>query len=43
VAQVQDFANQPAPAPVQTPRDPKAVEALNAVMKLAKALKLVAA
>jgi hypothetical protein len=43
VAQVQDLAYQPAPAPVQTPPDPKAVEALNAMMELAKALKLVAA
>jgi cell division protein FtsB len=38
-AQVQQLQNQP--APVVTPPDPKAVEALNAVMELAKALKLV--
>jgi hypothetical protein len=31
------------PAPVQTPPDPKAVEALAAVMELAKALKVIAA
>jgi hypothetical protein len=37
------IASQPAPVPVQTPPDPKAVEALNAMMELAKALKLVAA
>jgi len=33
--------NTPAPVPVQTPPDPKAVEALAAMMELAKALKLV--
>lgn len=32
---------QPVPVPVVTPPDPKAVEALNAVMELGKALKLV--
>jgi hypothetical protein len=42
-AQVQQLANQPAPVPVQTPPDPKAVEALAAIRELAKALKLVAA
>ena len=46
VAQLeQQIKNQPAPmpVPVTTPPDPRAVEALNAVMELAKALKLVAA
>jgi hypothetical protein len=47
VAQLeQQIASQPTPVPpvpVQTPPDPKAVEALAAVMGLAKALKLVAA
>jgi hypothetical protein len=38
----QQLANQPAPAPVETPPDPKAVEALHALIELAKALKLVA-
>lgn len=34
-------AQKPQPVPVVTPPDPKAVEALNAVMELGKALKLV--
>lgn len=46
-AQVQQLqsqlASQPVPVPVVTPPDPKATEALNAVIELAKALKLVAA
>lgn len=42
VAQLeQQLADQPAPVLVQTPLDPKAVEALNAVLELAKALKLI--
>ena len=42
VAQLeQQLANQPTPAPVQMPPDPKAIEALNALMELAKALTLV--
>jgi hypothetical protein len=42
VAQLeQQIKNQPAPVPVQTPPDPKAVEALAAMVELAKALKLV--
>jgi len=42
VAQLEvQIKNTPAPVPVQTPRDPKAVEALAAMMELAKALKLV--
>ena len=38
---MQDLANQPAPVPVQTPPDPNAVEALAAMVELAKALKLI--
>jgi hypothetical protein len=45
VAQLEvQIKNTPAPVPVQTPpapQDPKATEALNAVIELAKALKLV--
>lgn len=42
VAQLEaQLANQPAPAPV--PADPKATEALAALVELAKALRLVAA
>jgi hypothetical protein len=44
VAQLEaQIKNTPAPArvPVETPPDPKATEALNAVLELAKALKLV--
>lgn len=45
VAQLeQQLQNQPAPPPpTQTPPDPKAVEALAALVELAKALKLVQA
>lgn len=39
----QQLASQPAPGPVQTPPDPKIVEALTASVKLEKALTLVAA
>jgi hypothetical protein len=46
-AQVQQLQaqlqNQPAPVPVVTPPDPKATEALAALIELAKALTLVAA
>jgi hypothetical protein len=41
--QIANTAPPPVPAPVETPpapQDPKAVEALNAVMELARALKL---
>jgi hypothetical protein len=42
VAQLEvQIKNTPAPVPVQTPSDPKAAEALAAMMELAKALKLV--
>jgi len=44
VAQLEaQLANVPVSAPAPVPADPKAAEALNAVMELAKALKLVAA
>jgi hypothetical protein len=39
----QQIASTPAPVPVVTPPDPKAVEALAAMIELAKALKLVQA
>ena len=42
-AQVQQLQDQPAPAPVTTPPDPKATEALSALVELAKALRLVVA
>jgi hypothetical protein len=42
VAQLEaQIKNTPAPVSVETPPDPKATEALNAVLELAKALKLV--
>jgi hypothetical protein len=44
VAQLeQELQNQPAPVPVETPPDPKATEALAALLELAKALTLVQA
>jgi hypothetical protein len=41
--QVKQLQNQPAPVPVVTPPDPKSVEALAALVELAKALKLLEA